>query len=109
MSASTRYLLTLAAARGRLLLWVGAIVLLLQLFAAAGHDHELESSLQDCVACTVQAQSQAAPPAPRAEPVASGRALAYIVQPIARAVPAAGVGLRLLPQPHAPPASALAS
>lgn len=109
MTAITRHLPAPAAARGRLLLWVGAIVLLLQLFAALGHDHDIASKAQDCVACSVQAQSHAAPPAPQAAPATRAWVLAHIVTPGAIPAAPARPTIHLLPQPHAPPASAFAS
>lgn len=109
MTATRDHHQPLAAARGRLLLWIGAIVLLLQLFAAAGHDHERESQVQECVACAVQAQSHAPPPAMQAAPAAVAPVLARQVAPVAIAVHPSRPASYLLPQPHAPPASYLAS
>lgn len=109
MTAAPAHHQPLAAARGRLLLWLGAIVLLLQLFAAVGHDHELESQVQDCVACSMQAQSHAAPPAPASAPGAFSMVLAQIVSPVAIAASPSRLAAYLLPQPHAPPASPFAS
>jgi len=109
MTATPRHHQPVAAARARLLLWIGALVLLLQLLAAVGHDHERESTAQDCVACSVQAQSHAAPPAPQAAPAAVAWLLALLVSPPAIAAHAARPANYLLPQPHAPPASPFAS
>ena len=85
------------------MLWFGALVLLLQLFAAAGHDHEVESKAQGCVACSVQAQSQAAPPSHPPAPSTSWVLVQAISAPVIveRLAPHASY---LLPQPHAPPA-----
>ena len=105
MTATRRHHQRPAAARGRLLLWLVAMVLLLQLVAAVGHDHDGESRAQECVACALQAQSPATPPAPRAVPGAFAPVLAQVLA-------APGVVVRtprplawLLPQPQAPPDS----
>lgn len=93
-----------AAARGRLMLWCGALVLLLQLFALTGHDHDNEPKAQECVACSVQAQSQAAPPAPQPTPAPVEWAL-LVTLPVREAVAALPADAsHLRPQPHAPPA-----
>lgn len=84
------------------MLWFGAIVLLLQLFAAVGHDHEVESQAQDCVACSLHAQSQAAPPSNPSAPAAAWVLVQLVAAPVIveRLAPHASY---LLPQPHAPP------
>lgn len=92
-----------AAARGRLMLWCGALVLLL--FALAGHDHDNEVKAQDCVACSVQAQSLAAPPVPGAAPVRPPLLLAWAAPPYPAIAALPGHTHYLLPQPHAPPAA----
>lgn len=84
------------------MLWFGALVLLMQLFAAVGHDHEVESKAQDCVACSVQAQSQAAPPSNPPVPKTAW----ILVQTVSAAVIVERLAPQasyLLPQPHAPP------
>lgn len=92
-----------AAARGRLLLWCAALVLLCQLFGAAGHDHENEARAQDCVACSVHAQAPAAPPAPSlGAPAFVPFFLHALAPPTVAARPVSRAGY-LLPQPHAPP------
>lgn len=94
-----------AATRGRMLLWVGALVLLLQLFAAVGHDHETEARTQECVACSVLSHAQAAPPAPPASvPVSPARLAGLLPAALVRQPNAAPAGW-LLPQPQAPPLS----
>jgi hypothetical protein len=97
-----------AAARGRLLLWCAALVLLCQLFGAVGHDHkkekENEAWAQDCVACSVHAQAPAAPPAPSpGAPAFVPFFLHALAPPTVAARPVSRAGY-LLPQPHAPPA-----
>jgi len=109
MTARRTHHQPLAAARGRLLLWVGAIVLLLQLFAAVGHDHESEPTFQDCVACSVQAQSHAAPPTLPAAPAAGAWVLAQVLAPAAISARPPRFAGYLLPQPHAPPASSFSA
>lgn len=93
------------AARGRLMLWCGALVLLLQLFALTGHDHDNEPKAQDCVACSVQAQSHAAPPEPRSKPVLVAW-MPVRTLPAWESVATLSVDAgHLRPQPHAPPVS----
>jgi hypothetical protein len=53
-----------AAVRGRVLVWLAALIFLLQMLAATEHHHELSAKSQHCVACTLHAQPHAAPPAP---------------------------------------------
>lgn len=85
------------------MLWFGALVLMLQLFAAVGHDHEVESNAPDCVACSVQAQSLAAPPSKLPAP-ATAWALVQHLSSCAIVERLASHASYLLPQPHAPPA-----
>lgn len=92
-----------AAARGQLLLWCAALVLLCQLFGGIGHDHENEARAQDCVACSVHAQAPAAPPAPSpGAPAFVPFFLHALAPPTVAARPVSRTGY-LLPQPHAPP------
>lgn len=94
-----------AASRGRLLLWLGALVLLLQLFSAVGHDHDTEARAQECVACSVLTHTQAAPLAPPTSMPASGaRLVGLLPAALVRQTVAAPAGW-FLPQPHAPPSS----
>lgn len=95
------------AARGRLLAWLAAVVLFLQLFAAVGHDHENQSRAQECVACAVQAQAHAAPPAPGLAPSAFQPILLQLVTIAKAGGPFVIHASRLLPQPHAPPSPLL--
>ena len=98
-----------AAARGRLMLWCGLVVLLLQLFAAFGHVHRDDSDndvdTPDCVACSLQAQSHAAPPGAQPAPAAVAWSLAFSASaPRTLALLPVHIS-ELLPQPHAPPAA----
>jgi hypothetical protein len=96
-----------AAARGRLLLWCAALVLLCQLFGAVGHDHDTEARAQDCVACSVHAQSLAAPPGPQPGAPTFAPFLVRVLPPPAVVARPATRASYLLPQPHAPPALVL--
>ena len=98
-----------AAARGRLMLWCGLVVLLLQLFAAFGHAHRDDSdndvNTPDCVTCSLQAQSHAAPPGPQPAPAAVAWSLVFSASALdAPALLPVHIS-DLLPQPHAPPAA----
>ncbi|MGX4643113.1 hypothetical protein [Massilia sp. SYSU DXS3249] len=95
--------------RRRTMLWLLAIVLVLQLLGAARHDHELASKAQHCVSCMAHAQPHAPPPGAVLRPVPS-------TPPVLHAVPAAPAPLAaastpdyLLPPPHAPPGFLLAA
>lgn len=96
-----------AAARGRLLLWCGLVILLLQLFAAVGHAHRGDNDVDtpDCVACSLQAQAQAAPPGTPAPPAAATWSLVQVTAAPEARTPLPVHVRDLLPQPHAPPAS----
>jgi hypothetical protein len=109
MTGTLRHRQLPAAARGRLLAWLAAIVLLLQLFAAVGHDHENQSRAQECVACAVQAQAHGAPPAPDLAPFVFRPVLLQLVAAMQVDGPTVVHASRLLPQPHAPPSSLLDS
>jgi hypothetical protein len=109
MTGTQRHRQPQAAARGRLLAWLAAIVLFLQLFAAVGHDHENQSRTQECVACAVQAQAHGAPPAPDLAPFAFRPVLLQAVAVLEADRPTVIHASRLLPQPHAPPSSLLDS
>ena len=96
-----------ATLRGRAASWVlalAAIVLLLQLFAAAAHhDHELAAKSQHCVACALHAQPHAVPPDAPAVPAPFRWTLLHVIAatPSIDAAPlAAGY---LLPPSQAPP------
>lgn len=107
MTGTQRHRQPQAAARGRLLAWLAAVVLFLQVFAAVGHDHENQSRTQECVACAVQAQTHAAPPAPGLTPFAYQPILLQLVTTTKAGGPFFIHASRLLPQPHAPPSSLL--
>jgi len=109
MTGTQRHRQPQAAARGRLLAWLAAIALFLQLFAAVGHDHENQSRAQECVACAVQAQAHAAPPALGLAPFAYQPILLQLVTTTKAGSPFVIHASRLLPQPHAPPSYQLSA
>lgn len=106
MTAPIRPMHHTAALRGRLLLWCAAILLFLQLLAATGHAHGTDAEPQECVACSVHAQAQAAPLtwSGGAQPAPAAWRLAGIVTPAGASRRSAGCPRALLPPPHAPPA-----
>lgn len=95
--------------RRRPLLWLLAIVLVLQLAGAARHDHEFASKAQHCVSCMAHAQPHAPPPGAALRAVPSTPHVLHTVPAAAALRAGASTPDYLLPPPHAPPGFLLAA
>lgn len=86
-----------------MLLWLAAIVFLLQMLAATEHHHEPGAKPHHCIACTVHAQPHAGPPDLRVAPAPFAWTLLRILASVPAGAQPAFASDYLRPPPQGPP------